>query len=256
MRCTLTAAQLQDSEVDAEAEARQVAVPPDSDMRGALQAAVTAELQQMYGNVNTLFIHADKQVLVAASSPACAFCAWAPGSNPQVALLDAEAHQVLWRNCATPHMHLRYACLIDLQAAQSCRVTLLSPPCKLVLPQFWSPSWPLLICISPRACTQLQEEQGGDQGCEPTMELDEPPPPEPPITVALLVGGPGTPTSRLSSFAAAAGLAEVRQFWESRGMPQHIPAFTAGRRSCCNAKSVLQAWGRTGAAMHMDQSAD
>lgn len=54
--------QLQDSDVEAEALARQLEVPPGVDAHEALLEAVTAELQQMYGNVNTLFIHADKQV--------------------------------------------------------------------------------------------------------------------------------------------------------------------------------------------------
>ncbi len=54
--------QLEDNEVEAEAYARGVLLQPGDDARALLEAAVTAELQQMYGNVNTLLIHADKQV--------------------------------------------------------------------------------------------------------------------------------------------------------------------------------------------------
>lgn len=54
--------QLMDHEVLEEARGRQVAVPLDSDGREQLLDDVLAELRHMYGNVNTLFIHADKQV--------------------------------------------------------------------------------------------------------------------------------------------------------------------------------------------------
>ena len=54
--------QLMDHEVLEEARGRQVAVPLDSDGREQLLDDVLAELRHLYGNVNTLFIHADKQV--------------------------------------------------------------------------------------------------------------------------------------------------------------------------------------------------
>lgn len=60
--CITSSTQLGDEEVLEEAKARQVEVALDSDGRGELLDAVLAELRHLYGNVNTLFIHADKQV--------------------------------------------------------------------------------------------------------------------------------------------------------------------------------------------------
>jgi hypothetical protein len=53
--------QLADHEVLEEARGRQVEVPLNSDGRAELLDDVLAELRHLYGNVNTLFIHADKQ---------------------------------------------------------------------------------------------------------------------------------------------------------------------------------------------------
>jgi hypothetical protein len=64
-----SALQLMDHEVLEEARGRQVAVPLDSDGREQLLDDVLAELRHMYGNVNTLFIHADKQVAVCDLKP-------------------------------------------------------------------------------------------------------------------------------------------------------------------------------------------
>lgn len=54
-----------------EARARDIAIAPESDGRGELLDAVLVELRHLYGNVNTLFIHADKQVRAASLAATC-----------------------------------------------------------------------------------------------------------------------------------------------------------------------------------------
>jgi hypothetical protein len=62
------------------------------------------------------------------------------------------------------------------------------------------------------------EEQPEDASLQQMQPSYEPPtPPEPPLTVALLVGGPGTAAARLESFRAAVGLAQVRPECDTRG---------------------------------------
>jgi hypothetical protein len=68
--------------------------------------------------------------------------------------------------------------------------------------------FPEPICVCD---WQLMEEQPEDASLQQMQPSYEPPtPPEPPLTVALLVGGPGTAAARLESFRAAVGLAQVR----------------------------------------------
>ena len=54
--------QLSEEEVLEEASSRALGVLPSSDGRGELLDAVDRELRMAYGNVNTLYIHAEQLV--------------------------------------------------------------------------------------------------------------------------------------------------------------------------------------------------
>lgn len=172
--------QLMDHEVLEEARGRQVAVPLDSDGREQLLDDVLAELRHLYGNVNTLFIHADKQV----------------ASHIHINSMGAF-------HCVCRCAHANFVC--PLAACVNGR------------PAAVHHSWSLLATHQGHPTTQcvfasqLMEEQPEDVGLQQMQPSYEPPtPPEPPLTFALLVGGPGTAAARLESFRAAVGLAQVR----------------------------------------------